>query len=401
MKKFFLSLLLSLVLVALVASMSFAAVTVGGSLRIWYVNEAASVDGMGAGSAGSGDISTFKLDRFCLDVNDDFTPTTGLKSEIQLRTISKETSSTGQALDIRLDVGYLYFKNQLVAGDEFDAGVFDQNPFKNTYTNVAFNGGLGDALRTSNIIGVTYGINNPLYDFTVAVFDSHLGWADDDPTFTSSSSGTTGSSSSEGLDYSLRVEAKPLSGLVVGGGYAYIVDGAYAASSGGYTSTSHLGDNGLNSPNQNNDNQWIIDASYNSNDFPLAGKIEYASVTPERNGVTYDALTGIYAEGDLTISKGLIAYVGRAVNTTSASAADVAAGLQSIFAITYRNLNDLVSSCTPYKINNNYNVVGLAYNLNPSTLLNLEYVMVDDGSDYAGNAISSERDFGLRVYTKF
>ncbi len=359
-----LALVLALAMVLSFAAMASAAVTVGGNLRVWY----------GDSDNGTSKVSSIKFDRLALDVNADLGDNSGLITEVQFRNIltnastgtvtgtvgSDGTSVTGtstNSTDIRVDLAYWYKKNLFMDGGTLMVGAFDgQVPFKNGYSNVLINGGLGDALKIGNSVGVVYQINQPTYAFGVGVVNGKTN-VDRDSTYTAAQE-------DEGFDWSARFDYLPAAGLKIGVGYANVFEKfANATAQSGKIM----------------DNRWIVDASYKNLDVtPFSGMVEYAKVSPDSGSVLTDDAAAIYGELGYTFGSA-VAYVGRGI------------GLDD------KNVYGTIITSTLFggssaPLINNYTVVGLNYGLTKSTFLQGEYVDVS-GSD--------SRSFGLRLRVNF
>jgi hypothetical protein len=85
-----LSLVLSLILLVSLASLSFAAVTFGGNLRVWYQ---ATTDE--SNTTTTQYANGFRFDRLALTVASDLSPIDGFKGEVQFKTLrSGDSTST-------------------------------------------------------------------------------------------------------------------------------------------------------------------------------------------------------------------------------------------------------------------------------------------------------------------
>jgi hypothetical protein len=114
MKKM-LSLILSLVLMLSFVSISYAAVTIGGNLRLWY--QTADDETVSTNS----DISTFRFDRLNLTIKADISETSGIDGTIGFFQIGKNSSTN---VDIRVLNAYFYQRALFADDDELDFGYF-------------------------------------------------------------------------------------------------------------------------------------------------------------------------------------------------------------------------------------------------------------------------------------
>lgn len=257
-------LVLALAMVLSVVSIASAATTtVGGQLRVWYLN----TDNEKA-TSGSQEDDTFKFDRVAIDVKTAYDDGSSLFVQFQGRNIDK---SGGDNVDFFVDQAF--WTKPILDGGKLMIGAFDgQVPFKNGYSNVIISGGLGDGLKIGNSVGVAYQYNQDLFGFGLAVVNAELGKAKN-PVFGDSVD-------DEGYAWSTRFDYKPIAGLKAGIGYADL--------------------------NENDETRLVVDASYKNLDVtPISGMVEYAKVEEDNA----DDLDAYYVEVGYTFGKAVV-YAG-------------------------------------------------------------------------------------------
>jgi hypothetical protein len=366
MKKM-LSLMLVVILVLSIVTIASAAITIGGNVRVWY--EDLSDDGANK------QLSTFKFDRLAIDVNADLSENSGIKSEVQFRTIRTDKEAT----DIRVDFAYFYQKGLWLSNAEFNIGAFNAMPFKNGYSNAMISGGLGDALKIGNSVGMTYSINNPSCNFAIGLCNALANASSNSTNPTDVSQ----ANDPEGFNYTARFNWLPFSGLKVGLGYEHV---AVLTNS---TTGASVGDAANNYLTN-----MVVDVSYNNANVPYSGMIEYASVTPTLNGTSQDTLTGVYGEGAYNFGSFKV-YAGRGINLTSTSAD---AGVYGNNIYTKAANPFFAGGANIFNVKNDYTTVGITVPVTSAVTLQGEYVMVDDDSKLA---ISGQKELGIRLLIKF
>jgi hypothetical protein len=334
MKKI-LVLCLSAALVLSIAAASLAATTtMSGNVRVWYLN---------TDNNGTKD-NTFIFDRLAVDLKADLGNDASLFSEIQGRTINKAASNETHFF---VDQAFWTQKNLFATDDALMVGAFDgQVPFKNGYSNVIINGGIGDALKIGNSIGVAYQVNQDYFGFGLAVVNANLGYVKN-----------VSSTDTAEFAWSTRFDFKPVSGLKIGVGYAALKDVTAVTGS---------------SDAQSSQNRMVVDAAYkNLKVTPFSCMVEYGKVDTENEslGLNND---GYYAEIGYTFNK-TVAYIG--------------SGSGDLFG---PNIKSQQCSST-FKITEDYTVMGLIYTLSDNTYLQGEYAI--SGSDNSG--------IGLRLRVNF
>lgn len=362
MKKL-LILVLTVLFILIAATVSSAAtVTISGNARFWF--EGASTTN--TDPTKSANVQGFAFDRLALNANVDFGNNTGLKNQIQFRQI-KDTvdvsNSIGNA-DIRVE-SYYYKKGVFMATDEIDIGAFGLNvylPFKNGSGSALINGGLGDGLKIGQTLGVIYTINSDVWDLGIGIGNAKQG-------FVADGAGT------DGLDYSVRFNIKPIAGVKIGAGYE-VVGMTTAFPSTGYS---------YNMANYY-DTRWIVDASYNV--APFGALVEYASVNSTVAGnTTMNAFSGMYGELSYTAGPGKV-YVGRTFGDNDYNSKGLFGG----------RINGYLPCLSSYNTNCNYTVIGGAYTISGGPTLGVEYVRVDDN---AAAGTSGRNVFGVRCLINF
>ncbi len=346
-----LSLVLSLVLLVSLASMSFAAVTVGGNLRVWYQsykNEANTTNE---------EITGFTFDRLALTFASELSAVDGFKGEIQFRQPRNDTStgSTYAApkygVDIRIDNAYYYQKAALLPADEFDIGYIKAVPFNNGAYNVITLDTIANSLdKNTNSVGVKYADTIGALDFALALVSANNQYA---------------YSNDGGMDYGLRVNYAVLPSLKLGAGYLYDkgLTGKKATTDDSYTTSS------------------VIDVTYNIG--PFGTFIEYVSSKSTTNSVDGKTLKGIYGEVNYKIANPLTVYVAHEI-----SMSDEKDGNLVTSYVTYTDAANNKDSSL-----DNWTTVGAKYMMAPNTYLQGEFVSINGSQTKQIAAIRCQVNF--------
>jgi hypothetical protein len=341
MMKKALILVLSLLFTLSFVSMSYAAVTMGGNLRVWYQStkdENGAVDNITESANG------FRFDRLAVSLVSDLSDVDGIKGEVQFRTIraSDKTSDSGF---LRVNSAYYYRKTLFMSSDEFDAGVIDQLPFKSSgYNAVLLESFANNLVKNSNSVGIKYASKISSFDFALAIVNSN----------NQAIVNTASTNEGDGLDYGLRFNYAPVSNFKVGCGY---IDD--------YT-------------NKENDKKaYVVDINGSLGAF--GGYVEYVSVTPKDQ----DNGTGIYGEVSYKVATPLSFYIGRAVKTSDAN----------IYSSSYLggfDFYDAAGNATSYKypVADNWSLLGVKYQLTPKAALQGEYIVINTDNDAAKNIVA-------------
>jgi hypothetical protein len=329
--------------VAIVASA--ATTTIGGNVRVWYVN----TDSTNKATNISSKDNTFVFDRVALDLKSDLGDGENLFTEIQGRTINKGITSETHFF---VDQAYWSKANCLVDGGTLMVGAFDGQPipFKNGYSDVILSGGLGDGLKIGNAVGVVYQYNQDLFGFGLAVVNANTGFT--------KNAAETSTVDGAGYAWSARFDYKPMAGLKAGVGYLALQDVDATTNQNAVSEQTRI----------------VVDASYKNMEVtPFRGMVEYAKVNFDDS-----------AKDDPDAWYGEVGYAfGKAVAYLGYGDGDI-----------YGNNGVVKSAQTTssfYIMDDNYTVVGLTYALSGSTFLQGEYAK--SGSDNDG--------FGLRLRVNF
>lgn len=215
------AMILGLILLLSPGTVSWAAVDVGGNLRVWYKN-------------GPDDTNTFFFDRLALKFNSSFTDSCGIKSEIRFK------PSDG----LKLEDAYYYQRN-LLGEDEFDAGLIDIPAYNDQY--LALNDTLGKNKSPGNSVGIKYRIETEVIDFSLALANAN-------------NESKANTDTIKGLDYGARISWKAVEGLVL---------------SAAYDSDVYDNDNHSNTT-------LLVDAVYNLQSFGFY--TEYVAYNPNSSG---------------------------------------------------------------------------------------------------------------------
>jgi hypothetical protein len=335
-------------------SFSFAAVTLGGNMRVWY--ESSTNTGQADKYA-----ADFRFDRLAFTFASDLTAVDGLKGEVQFRSLRSDTSTAAGngASDsvIRIDNATYYHKALFLDSDEFDAGVIQQLPFRNT----AYNGVLLESLanklvKDTNSVGIKYAGAIDQFDFAFALVDSANQWdvAQD------------GTTQAAGLDYGFRVGFAPMNNLKIGLGYINDYTNMAVATS------------------VQRKTAYVVDA--NGNFGPFGAYAEYLSVTPQVNGSNLDTGNGLYTEASYKVSDPFTVYVGRAVNLSSNAKANIH-GSNYIGTMDFYDA-DPATGKTKYGFTNDWSLLGVKYQVAPNSALQGEYIVQDTDSSIKMNVIA-------------
>lgn len=315
-----LTLVLSLVLLVSVVSMSFAAVTVGGNVRVWYQ----SVNDESAADIAS---DAFRFDRLALTFASELSAVDGFKGEVQFRTPMSKNEN-----DVRVDSAYYYQKAMFLTNDEFNIGYISQLPFKGSYNAIVLEDLANAIVKNTNSVGIKYADKIGNFDFAVAVLNAKNQYAVTDTTY-------------QGFDYGLRVNYVVIPGLKLG--LAYV-------------------DDVTNSDKYNT--AYLFDVTYSLGDFGAYAEYVSASKTAAGSTTDYDGAT--YLELSYKVTAPLTVYVGG----TAGLGTDTTS-LNQGFSYTYTK--DSVSNL---QATGNWMLAGLKYQLAPGTVLQAEYVSVDDSN---------------------
>jgi len=322
-----LSLVLALILMVSFVSISNAAVTVGGNLRVWYQTTSDEND---TTNADSEDSDTFRFDRLALTFASELSAENGFKGEIQFRqprNDQKDSDSFGT--DIRVDNAYYYQKAMFFGGDEMDIGYIQQLPFKGGYNAMVLESLAHTVVKDTNSVGIKYSNKiSSRFDIALALLNSKNQYSKDD-------------SSYEGFDYGVRMNYAPISGLKIG--LAYVDDVT------------------------NDDNYktaYVVDATYTHGSF--GAFVEYLTASNTAGGTTTDLDPATYLELSYKVADPLIFYVGG-----TAGLGTDAKSLNRTFAYTF------IDADANFRALDNWMLFGCKYQLAPNTTLQAEYVSVD------------------------
>lgn len=336
-----LSLLLSLVLLASFASLSFAAVTVGGNLRVWYQATSDETDTTNKSS------DTFRFDRLALTFASELSAVDGFKGEVQLRqprndANSGTSTSAKFGTDIRVDNAYYYQKGMFFEDDEMDIGYIQQLPFKGAYNAIVLESLANAVIKDSNSTGIKYSNKiTPQFDFALAVLSAKNQYNKDDTTY-------------DGYDYGIRFNYAPISQLKIGMGYV----------------------KDIGSGKDTYKTIYAVDATYNAG--PFGAYAEYLSGTSTSTGTDTDLDAATYLELSYKVMDPLTLYVGGT------------SGLDSTKATSFGNAfgYKFTDADSDFQAKNNWMVIGAKYQLAPNTALQAEYVSVDnDNADQTAAAV--------------
>jgi hypothetical protein len=329
-----------------------ATTTVGGNVRVWYLNT----------DSNSVKDNTFKFDRLELTTTTNINENAVLFTDFQGRTTNKTVTSESHFF---VDQAYYTQKNLLVDGGNLMVGAFDGNPlpFKNGFGTPILSCGLGDSLKTGQAVGAAYAYSNDLFGVGVGIVNANTG-------FTKNAAGTD----DQGYTYTSRFEYKPFAGLKAGVAYADVTGLDTAGTAAYYAIDQTTGSVKLVPATAAKDGvdqtRLVIDASYQNLEVtPFSGLIEWGRVDPDDG----DADDAIYVDVEYTFAD--------AKATTYISYGD-----GDIYG------KYIKSDMGTFAIkDNNYTCVGLKYGLNENTFLQGEYAK--SGSDNDG--------FGIRLRVNF
>jgi|SRR5690554_2834900 len=248
MKKL-LVLTLALAMVLAMATVSMAAVGLGGNLRVFFNSDE--------------DDNYFSFDRLAISLGGDLSANNGFKSELQLRDV-------GQAFDVRLDHAYYYQKN-LFATDELNAGYMPLSWHADKSATIA--GSLGSDFRPGNSIGLKYTYFADAFSITGYVLNAE--------------NGEKAPVNTTGYDLGARVAANLIDNLTVGFGVV---------------------NNVIDEDADTSDLDLVLDAVYTYGDLGLYA--EFVSQTKTVAGEDGDAENGFYLEGSYALNDKLSAYAG-------------------------------------------------------------------------------------------
>jgi hypothetical protein len=347
--------------VAIVASA--ATTTVGGNVRVWYLNT----------DSNSSKDNTFNFDRLELTTTTNINENAVLFTDFQGRTTNKTVTAESHFF---VDQAYYTQKNLLVDGGNLMVGAFDGNPlpFKNGFGTPILSCGLGDGLKTGQAVGAAYAYSNDKFGVGVGIVNANTG-------FTKNAAGTD----DQGYTYTSRFEYKPFAGLKAGVAYANITGLDTAAVADSYVVAQKAGTDSNNVPYAAGDvikvagtaakdgvdqTRLVIDVSYqNLQVTPFSGLIEWGRVDPDKG----DADDAIYADVEYTFAD-------------AKATAYLSYGDGDIYG------KYIKSGMGTFAIkDDNYTCVGLKYALNGNTFLQGEYAK--SGKDNDG--------FGIRLRVNF
>jgi hypothetical protein len=333
-----LSLLLSLVLLVSFASLSFAAVTVGGNLRVWYQNTSDENDTTSAtatpSSKDSQDSNGFRFDRLALTFASELSAVDGFKGEVQFR----QTRSKNEN-DIRVDNAYYYQKGMFFENDEMDIGYIQQLPFKGSYNAIVFEDLANAIIKDTNSVGIKYSNKiTPQFDFSLALLNAKNQYSKSDYTY-------------EGFDYGVRMNYAVIPQLKIG--LAYVDD---VTDSDNYKTA------------------YLVDATYDIGSF--RAYVEYVSSTITAAGKDTDLDPATYLELSYKVNDPLSLYIGG----TSGLGTDKKS-FNKTFPFKFTDAD------ADFQALDNWMVVGAKYQLAPSTALQAEYVSVDGDKDQTAAAV--------------
>jgi hypothetical protein len=330
MKKF-LVVLLTVALLVSISAVSFAAVDMGGNLRVWYKT---NVEGKGTPN-----VSGFQFDRLSLKFGAKLSDNNGFNSEILFG--YKNMPADSAFYGVFVNSAYYYQKN-LLATDELDIGYIPMSFYYSTdYTSIT-NGSLANKTcpygtyspnadpAKNNVVGagavgLKYGFKTTGFEAALAVTNAVDGDIKDYASCT-------------GVEEALFVKIMPMKNLTIGLGY--------------------LNDNGTknNIVDSASDTYAVADVTYVFD--PVKVFFEYYNKTP--NGLT--AQSGMYLEGTVKLMDTLSAYLGGSIGTK-----DNGALIKATNASEYYN-------------------AGVVFQMAPKTALQAEYVTYPDSSD--GNSFN-------------
>jgi hypothetical protein len=322
-----LSLVLALILMMSFVSISNAAVTVGGNLRVWYQTTSDEND---TTNADSKDSDTFRFDRLALTFASELSAVDGFKGELQIRqprNDHKDSNSFGT--DIRVDNAYYYQKAMFFEGDEMDIGYIQQLPFKGGYNAIVLESLANTIIKDTNSVGIKYSNKiSSQFDIALALLNSKNQYNKDDSNY-------------EGFDYGVRMNYAPISGLKIG--LAYVDDVT------------------------NDDNYktaYVVDATYTNG--PFGAFVEYVSASTTASGKTTDLDPATYVELSYKVADPLTLYVG-----STAGLGTDAKSLNKGFSYKFTDAD------SDFTALDNWMLFGCKYQLAPNTALQAEYVSVD------------------------
>jgi hypothetical protein len=330
MKKM-LVLILTLVLLVSFASLSFAAVTVGGNLRVWYLSskDEASLAGSTM-TEGNG----FKFDRLALTFASELSTVDGFKGEVQFR---KPVNDATNGSDLRVDNAYYYQKGMFFESDEMDIGYIQQLPFKGgPYNAILIDSLANTVIKDTNSLGVKYSNKiNQQFDFALAVLNGKNKAATDDTDY-------------EGkLDYGFRLNYAPISQMKVG--LAYVNDCQYTAS--------------VDTSKQ----VYVVDAVYANG--PFGAYVECLSGSRKNGNNDVDIDPATYLELSYKVADPLTVYAGGTTGLDKNETTSIT------YASTYKISS--FNSANDKQFYDNWTVFGCKYQLTPKAALQAEYLAVD------------------------
>lgn len=324
--KRFLSLVLVLVLLVSVVSMSFAAVTVGGNLRVWYQGY------KNEGNAANEYVSGFTFDRLALTFASELSAVDGFKGEVQFRkpyndAAAGSATTAKQGVDIRIDNAYYYQKAFFLPTDEFDLGYIKNVPFNNGAYSVITLDTIANTLdKNTNSVGIKYAAAFGAFDFAAALVNGN---------------DQSGLSNDIGMDYGFRVNYAIIPSLKIGAGYLYDKTAA----------------------DDNYNVSTVVDATYSIGAFGTF--VEYTNYTPTTAGKDGDTLNGIYGEVNCKVADPLTVYVAREIS------------LSEDGNIITKKLSYTDAAGNKDAALDNWTTIGAKYLMAPNTYLQGELVSID------------------------
>ncbi len=319
---------LTLILMISFASASYAAVTVGGNLRVWYQ---ATNDANDAADSSS---DTFRFELLALTLASELSGVNGFKGEIQFRGLRSANEN-----DLRIDNAYYYQKGIFFKSDELDIGYIQQLPFKGAYNAVLLGSLANSVIKDTNSLGLKYaGKASQQFDFALALLSSKNQYSKDDTTY-------------EGFDYGLRLNYTPISPLKIG--LAYVNDAVN---------------------NANYKTAYVVDATYNAG--PFGAYLEYLSGSKVAAGATTVLDPAIYLELSYKAADPVTIYAG--VTTGLGTAATSA---NQTFSYSF------VDADNNFKPLSNWAVLGCKYGLAAKTTLQAEYIAVSGDLSQSAAAV--------------
>jgi hypothetical protein len=256
MKKFYV-LLVTMILLFTASTIAFAAVELGGNLRVWYKSNLEPTTGVDS-------VGGFYFDRLALKVGASVSENNGFRSE--LRFVYKSNLTT-----MAYDQLYYYQKNLIADGDELNVGYIFLPYYNDKYISLVESLGKNKG-SAKNSNGLRYNLKADGFEGSLAVTN----WKND--------TATLGSADGTGLDEALRLSLKVMDGLNIGVGY--IND---ASVSGGTTTTTT--------------GRLVADVLFAMDPFTVF--FEYVNVSPSSGS----AQSGMYLEPSFKLSDGITVYL--------------------------------------------------------------------------------------------